>query len=273
MRANGEGAPVGGLQRGQVIGLPVEVGNMASVTAEVLRLAKVRAGGHVCVANVHMLTMARSDPDLRRVMDHASIVVSDGMPLVWRLRRSGFADARQVRGPDLTLELCRRAAATGIPVYFYGGDEALMAALVGRLQGELPALEVAGAEPAPMLPRQPGVDPDLIERIRSSGAGLVFVGLGCPKQEFWMAVHRPHLGAVLLGVGQAFAIAAGRLPEAPAWMRRAGLEWLFRLAKEPGRLWRRYLIANSRFIALVALEELGRLFRRSPTQGREAGRP
>jgi N-acetylglucosaminyldiphosphoundecaprenol N-acetyl-beta-D-mannosaminyltransferase len=147
--------------------------------------------------------------------------------------------------------LCEAAAAEGLPVYFYGGDQALMAALVDALRRRLPALRIAGAEAAPLLPRQPEPDQATIERIRGSGARLVFVGLGCPKQEFWMQAHRAHLDAVLVGVGQAFGIAAGIVPEAPAWMRRSGLEWLFRLASEPRRLWRRYLVTNTLFAAYV----------------------
>lgn len=273
MRSNRESGATVRLRWGEVIGFPVTVGEVGSVGTEVLRLARSHSGGHVCVANVHMLTAARSDLHLRQVIEDAAIVVSDGMPLVWRLRRAGHADAQQVRGPDLTVHLCRRAAAEGVPVFFYGGDEALIAALVERLRREAPGLRIAGAEAAPLLPLRPEVDPALLERIRSSGAGLVFVGLGCPKQEFWMEAYRPHLDAVLLGVGQAFAIAAGRLAEAPAWMRRMGLEWLFRLVKEPRRLWRRYLTANSRFVALVVLEEIAWLLGRSGARRRPLGSP
>ena len=126
-------------------------------------------------------------------------MLSDGLPLVWQLHRHGFAQAEQVRGPDLTVRLCEEAAAAGLPVYFYGGDGTLMTELRAELGREIPTLEVAGAEAAPMLPRQPGTDQALVERIRASGARLVLVGLGCPKQEFWMQAHRPHLDAVLVG--------------------------------------------------------------------------
>jgi N-acetylglucosaminyldiphosphoundecaprenol N-acetyl-beta-D-mannosaminyltransferase len=262
-------APYGGapfeppLSWGRVIGLPVVVGNMAGVTRAVLDLAKRGAGGQVCVANVHMLTTARGDPELRSVLEHATLVVSDGRPLVWRLRQQGFRQAEQVRGPDLMLRVCEAAAAEGLPVYFYGGDADLMAELRVALEHRVPELRIAGMEPAPMLPRQPQVDPATVERMRAAGARVVFVGLGCPKQEFWMAAHRAHLPAVLVGVGQAFGIAAGLLPEAPEWMRRAGLEWLFRLGLEPRRLWRRYLVTNSLFIAFTLREAAVRLVRPS----------
>ena len=249
------------LSAGRVIGLPVAAGTMPLVSQEIVRLARAGRGGHVCVANVHMVVTARRDPHLRAVMESAAVVVSDGMPLVWRLRRAGFSEAEQVRGPNLTLELCRRAAAEGLPVYFYGGEPALIATILERLRAELPDMIVAGAEAPPMLPARPAADPRTVERIRGSGARIVFVGLGCPKQEFWMQAYRPHLDAVLLGVGQAFAIAAGQVREAPAWMRRRGLEWLYRLAIEPRRLWRRYLVTNSLFIVYVMRETLAGTFR------------
>ncbi len=254
MAVPGEAPSPPGLEWGRVIGLPVTVGNPTSVGREILRLSRERVGGQVCVANVHMLVEARRDPALRHVLEEAALVVSDGKPLAWQLRRHGFAHAEQVRGPDLTVSLCEQAAAAGLPVYFYGGDRSLMAELESVLHARMPTLRIAGAEPAPLLPRQPGVDAAVVERIRSSGARLVFVGLGCPKQEFWMHAHRPHLDAVLVGVGQAFGIIAGQVPEAPAWMRRLGLEWLFRVASEPRRLWRRYLVTNSLFTVFLFRE-------------------
>lgn len=256
------------LERGQVIGLPVVAADMAAITGRIVELAQSGRGGHVCVANVHMLTTARRDPQLKATLEDAAVVVSDGRPLVWQLRRQGFAGARQVRGPDLFVELCRVAARDGLPVYFYGGDERLIADLCARLGGDLPALPIAGAEAPPMLPPRPEADPETVARLRASGAKIVFVGLGCPKQELWMQACRPHLDAVLIGVGQAFAITAGHLAEAPPWLRRLGLEWLFRLLSEPRRLWRRYLVSNSLFLAFVAGEAV-----RTMVRGRRVGPP
>lgn len=251
-----------GLERGRVIGLPVMAGGMSLVTDEIVRLARDGTPGSVCVANVHMVTTARSDPALRDVLETASIVVSDGMPLVWALRGQGFEQAEQVRGPDLFSRVCAAAADAGLPVYFYGGDAPLVARLTARLKERFPGLRIAGAEAPPMLPARPGVDPATVRRIRDSGARIVFAGLGCPKQEFWMAAHRPQLDAVLIGVGQAFAITAGELGEAPAWMRRRGLEWLYRVYREPRRLWRRYLVTNSLFLAFLLKDRLATLLRR-----------
>ena len=256
MTMTGGASSAVGLEWGRVISLPVTVGNPMTVSEEIVRRARRGEGGHVCVANVHMLVEARRDPGLRRVLEQAALVISDGLPVAWQLRRSGFMQAQQVRGPDLTVRLCEAAAAADLPVFFYGGDAGLMAELETTLRARIPALRIAGAEAAPMLPRQPQADPALIERIRGSGARLVFVGLGCPKQEFWMQAHSPQLDAVLVGVGQAFGIIAGHVSEAPAWMRRAGLEWLFRMISEPRRLWRRYLVTNTLFAVFLLREAL-----------------
>jgi N-acetylglucosaminyldiphosphoundecaprenol N-acetyl-beta-D-mannosaminyltransferase len=261
-------SPPPGLEWGQVIGLPVAAGTMASVCQEIIRMARRGDAGHVCVANVHMLVEARRDTGLRDALERAALVVSDGMPLVWQLRRHGFLQAEQVRGPDLLIRLCEAAAAERLPVYFYGGDDQLMSEFRAILQRRVPGLVIAGADAAPILPRQPAADPPTVERIRRSGARLVFVGLGCPKQEFWMHAYQPHLDAVLIGVGQAFSIATGRLPEAPRWMRRAGLEWLFRVLSEPRRLWRRYLVTNTLFGSFLIRELCAGMIR-----GKAAARP
>jgi N-acetylglucosaminyldiphosphoundecaprenol N-acetyl-beta-D-mannosaminyltransferase len=244
-----------GLPAAPVIGLPVTVGRAGEVVEEILRLAAQGGPGTVCVANVHMLVTARQDPALRAVLERATLVVADGRPLSFLLRRGGAPQAEQLRGPDMTLRLCREAARRHLPVYFYGGDEALAAALRASLLERVPALIVAGIEAAPMLPPRPGLDAALAARIRASGARLVFVGLGCPKQEHWMDAHAGEVGALCLGVGQAFGIIAGHVPQAPRWMQRSGLEWLFRLLGEPRRLWRRYLVGNTRFVA-YALADL-----------------
>ena len=241
---------------GRVIGLRVAASNLGSVAGHVIRMAHHGCGEYVCVANVHMLVRARRDAKLGQVLERAAIVVSDGMPLVRRLRASGFPEARQTRGPDLMMELCRRAAEQQLPVYFFGGDDALMAQLSAALGQRVPELRIAGCAAAPMLPVQPTVDPGTVKRIRDSGARIVFIGLGCPKQEFWMGAYSSQLDAVLLGVGQAFAIAAGRQPEAPRWMRERSLEWLFRLRREPRRLGPRYLVTNSLFLLFVLYDYL-----------------
>jgi N-acetylglucosaminyldiphosphoundecaprenol N-acetyl-beta-D-mannosaminyltransferase len=156
--------------------------------------------------------------------------------------------AQRVYGPQLMHDVCLLAAQRGLKVFLYGGSAQELSALQQRLSADMPELQIVGAVSPPMLPDRPPRDPDIESRIRDSGAHVVFVGLGCPKQEFWMAQHAAHLPAVCLGVGLAFAQLAGLKARAPAWMQQSGLEWLFRLAQEPRRLWRRYLVGNSLFI-------------------------
>jgi N-acetylglucosaminyldiphosphoundecaprenol N-acetyl-beta-D-mannosaminyltransferase len=238
-----------------VLGLPIAAATMDAAVVRVLATAV----GYVCCANVHMVTLARRDETLRAAMAGADLVTSDGMPLVWLLRRR-HPWAERVAGPDLMAALCAEVAMRRLPVYLLGGGEVVNAALDAALRARWPDLVIAGRA-SPSVPDRPGPDPDRVAAIRASGARLVFVGLGCPKQELWLAANAAATGAVCLGVGQAFDVLAGTAPRAPAWMRRAGLEWLFRLAREPRRLGRRYLVTNALFVADVGAHMLrsGRL--------------
>lgn len=235
----------------RLFGIRLTPAEQAPVLAELLRRAQGQVPGYVCLANVDMLTRARRRPALSATLDEAALVLTDGMPLVWALRRlRGLAGVDRLSGPSLTLTLLAQAEAQGLPVYFYGGSPAELSSLLLQLRHRFPGLQVAGAESPPLLPEEPPEDAAAVVRIRESGARLVFVGLGCPKQEFWMRRHAPRLGAVCLGVGYAFPLLAGTQTRAPAWMQRGGLEWLYRLMQEPGRLWKRYLIGNSQFLGL-----------------------
>jgi len=238
-------------ERGAVIGAPVTVGDVDAAASAILAAAEVGKGGYVCVANVHMVTTARTDPVLLAAMEGALWVASDGMPLVWALRCHGHEKTRRVAGPDLMRHLLQEAETARVPVYFFGGNGATVTALRPALESHFPTLRIAGIEAPPLLPLAPEVDSGTVARINDTGARLVFVGLGCPKQEYWMAAYAPHLTGVQIGVGAAFDFFAGTLVRAPRWMQAAGLEWLFRLWAEPRRLWRRYLVTNSRFIWYV----------------------
>jgi N-acetylglucosaminyldiphosphoundecaprenol N-acetyl-beta-D-mannosaminyltransferase len=201
----------------------------------------------VCVATVHMVMEAWDDPDYRALVNGADLVTPDGVPLVWALRALGAAGATRVYGPRLTEILCERAAGCGVPVGFYGGAPEVLERLCARLAARHPGLRIAFRASPPFRPLSSDEDARIREEIRASGARLLFVGLGCPRQERWMAAHR-ELPCVQLGVGAAFDFLAGAKPQAPAWLQRAGLEWLFRLACEPRRLWRRYAVHNPRFV-------------------------
>jgi N-acetylglucosaminyldiphosphoundecaprenol N-acetyl-beta-D-mannosaminyltransferase len=215
----------------------------------------IRQGQRVCLsaAAVHLVMVARDDPETRRAIGH-TVTVPDGVPLVWALRLLGHRDASRVYGPDLMASHCARAARNGTPIYLYGGrSEEALAQLHSALLARFPGLQIAGGWSPPFRPLTPSERDDVAERINASGAQVVWVGTGQPKQEKWMADMRERLDApILAGVGAAFDFHAGIVPQAPRWMQGAGLEWCYRLAREPRRLWRRYASYNPRFIAAFA---------------------
>ncbi|MCF6290945.1 MAG: WecB/TagA/CpsF family glycosyltransferase [Desulfobacterales bacterium] len=187
-------------------------------------------------------------PDFRQVVNNADLVVADGMPLVWALKSLGEKQACQVRGSDLLLRLCAAAEKGNIPIGLYGGTPDSLRDFKSFLAREFPSLDIACTVSPPFRPLDIQEDAGYVEQINAAGAKILFVGIGCPKQEKWMAEHRDSLACVMVGVGAAFDFFSGRKKHAPRWMQRAGLEWLFRLACEPGRLWKRYSRHNPRFI-------------------------
>lgn len=208
------------------------------------------ARGWLTAAAVNLIMSARDDPATMHAVLEATLAVPDGQPLVWALHLLGHAGATRVYGPDLMEHYCARAATTGVPIYLYGGrsDEAL-ALLRERLLERFPGLEIAGGFSPPFRPLTPEERSRMVAEIDGSGAKVVWVGTGQPKQELWMSEMRPHLKAPLLvGVGAAFDFHAGIVSQAPGWMQRNGLEWLYRLTREPRRLWRRYASQNPRFV-------------------------
>lgn len=203
---------------------------------------------YVTLCNVHVVVTASRDEQFREVINDADLAAPDGAPVAWMLRRLGYPDQERIGGPDLMWRLCVRCAQSGIPVYFFGSTEETLSALREKLEEALPGLKIAGMESPPFRPLSENEDRAVVDQINESGAALVFVGLGCPKQETWMAEHRGRIQAVMLGVGAGFDFHAGTVKRAPQWMQDYGLEWLHRLASEPGRLWRRYFVTNTIFI-------------------------
>jgi len=216
--------------------------------------ARARKGGMVCVAPVSMVMAAFDDPGFRRVVDSADRVTPDGVPVVVALRWLGIPDATRVYGPSLMPYLCACAAAQDLRVGFLGGTRDVLAALTAKLSLAHPTLDIAWAHAPPFRPLTPEEDAEIARGIRDAGVEILFVGLGCPKQERWMAAHRDALDCVMVGVGAAFDFVAGTKRQAPRLLQRSGLEWLFRLVSEPRRLWRRYLIGNPRFVYHFARE-------------------
>ncbi len=225
--------------------------------------ARRREGSRVvCAANGHMLVEARRDSTFATILREADAVTPDGVPLLWLVRRRGAPGQDRVAGMDLLPALCAAAERAHIPIYFIGSTLDVLQAIERRLQREYPQLCIAGMESPPFRESTPDEDEATVARIENSQAGFVFVSLGCPKQERWMHAHRGRVRAVMVGLGAAFAVYAGLEPRAPQFMRQLGLEWLFRLIREPRRLWKRYAVTNTLFAWYVLQESLGQRFAR-----------
>lgn len=217
-------------------------------------------GRYICVTSVHGIMTALRVPALAQILNNADVATPDGMPVVWALRSFGAKNQPRVYGPTLMLELCNQAAAHKHRIYLFGSHSKTLTELESKLLEKFPGLVIAGSYAPPFRPLTPEEQAECIERIKESRAELVFVGISTPKQEAWMADSSTKLpGVILIGVGAAFDFHAGRVKQAPEWMQRAGLEWLFRLGTEPARLWRRYLLTTPLFLPLWGLQRVGLL--------------
>jgi N-acetylglucosaminyldiphosphoundecaprenol N-acetyl-beta-D-mannosaminyltransferase len=240
-----------------ILGIKVSETSYASATDQIHLWARAGESIYVCIANVHVLMEAHDSSIYHRVLNEADLVTPDGMPLVWMLRLKGVRDQARVYGPTLMLHVLEMAEREGLPVGFYGAQENTLARLRVRLRERFPALQVAYVCSPPFRALEAQEKAKIVAEIAASGARILFVGLGCPKQELWMAEHKGKIPAVMLGVGAAFDFHAGVIRQSPAWLQKLGLEWLFRLAQEPRRLWRRYLYNNPRFVFLAIADLFG----------------
>jgi N-acetylglucosaminyldiphosphoundecaprenol N-acetyl-beta-D-mannosaminyltransferase len=243
---------IGNANRVNILGVNV---NASNLTEAVDTLAKWREEGrrdYVCCVSVHGVVTAQRDPAIQSALNGAGFATTDGMPLAWWCRRSGRSDAKRVPGSELMGAMCKLGAQHGHRHYFYGGSPRVVRQLVERLERDYPGLVIAGYRSPPFRALTPEEDIADVAAINNAKPDFVWIGLGMPKQEKWMAEHVGRINATaLLGVGAAFDFHAGTKPRAPQWMQQSGLEWLFRLASEPRRLAHRYLIDNSTFIALA----------------------
>ena len=245
--------------RVEILGIEVSAIDMQQALTTIERWLDSGDRNYVCVNTVNSLLAALDDPELAEVYRRAGLVTPDGMPLVWVSRRRGHPHVGRVYGPDLMLACCDSFRGRGVRHYFYGGAEGIPEALTERLRARFPGLDVVGSHSPPFRPLTRDELLEDIARINQATPDIVWVRLGAPKQDYWMAENIGRLSApVLMGVGAAFDFHAGVKRQAPEWMRRNGLEWLFRLLTEPRRLARRYVVGNSRFLALLAAEELRR---------------
>jgi N-acetylglucosaminyldiphosphoundecaprenol N-acetyl-beta-D-mannosaminyltransferase len=245
--------------RRDLFGVRVSMTHYDEVVQRVCEAAEKGVGALVDFMPVHLLTVVAGDEDLRAKLDDFSIIAPDGQPVRWALNKLYDANlADRVYGPELMRRLCGEAATRGMPIYLYGGTDAVLAKLTEKLLTWFPTLKIAGAEAPPFRRLSGEEDAAAVERINRSGAKFVFLGIGSPKQEIFAHKHRKDIQAVKLCVGAAFDFHAGVKKMAPAWMQKRGLEWLFRLTQEPKRLWKRYLVANSTFVFLYTREVLKR---------------
>lgn len=245
-----------------VFGAPIDALDMDGAVARIGRWAAARESRSVCICNAHSVVTARSDPAFAAVLQGADMATPDGAPVAWMGRWQGWPQQQRVCGPDLMLACCADAAARGESIFLYGSTPETLERLEATLRQRWPTLRIAGRHAPPFRPLTAAEDEAVVRLINASGAGTVWVSLGCPKQEAWMAAHRGRIHAVMLGVGAAFDFHAGTQPRAPRWMRDNGLEWLYRLVSEPRRLWRRYLVTNTLFIWFALQQRL---------RGRRAG--
>jgi N-acetylglucosaminyldiphosphoundecaprenol N-acetyl-beta-D-mannosaminyltransferase len=196
-------------------------------------------------------------PEFMNILNHADMITPDGMPLVWIMRLKGGKGQTRVYGPALMQYVLEMAAREKIPVGFYGAEDATLEKLVAHLREQFPELQVSYAFSPPFRALNEPENDKITAEIITSGTRILFVGLGCPKQEIWMADHKGKIPAVMLGVGAAFDFIAGTKPQAPGWIQASGLEWAYRLIHEPRRLARRYLVNNPRFVILALADLLG----------------
>lgn len=247
------------MKRVNLLGVRVTAFDLPTAVAE---MDSAVAGGrraYACTCPVYTLMQGHERPEVRRALNGADWVTPDGMPVVWALRLFGAHYAGRVYGPDLMLALSALSAQRGYAQFYLGGGPGVADNLAQAMQRRIPGLRVAGTYCPPFHELVPEEEAHLLATVNASGAHILWVGLGSPKQDLWMARYRARLAPQLLvGVGAAFDFFTGRQPQAPSWMQRSGLEWLFRLSHAPRRLWRRYVIYNPRFVLQIALQ-LGRL--------------
>lgn len=233
---------------GRVLSTPIDVIGWSTAINTIAGWARLRESRYVCICNVHSVVTASQDVVFSSVLASADMATPDGAPVAWMLRKQGHARQERINGPDLMWRYCDDAVKRAEPMFLYGGSEETLALLQERLLRAFPGLQIVGAISPPFRRLTLEEEEANISAINSSGARVVWVSLGCPKQELWMAAHRGKIEAVMIGVGAAFDYHAGTIKRAPLWMQRNGLEWLYRLCSEPRRLWKRYFVTNTLFV-------------------------
>lgn len=239
----------------------ISTGSYECMLDEIFGLATQQTSSYVCFANVHMVIEAYRDAEFRKVVNEANIATPDGNPLAVFMRLFYGIPQDRVCGMDMLPDILERAARDGKSVYFYGTTDDILTAIRERIREQFPDLDLRGTYSPPFRTLSPKEKADIVDQINAAAPDFLFVALGCPKQEKWMAEHKGKINSCMLGLGQAFHVYAGKEKRIPKWLRALSLEWAYRLMLEPKRLWKRYLVTNSLFLYLVAKKLTGKIFR------------
>ncbi|HBY86817.1 MAG TPA: glycosyltransferase [Colwellia sp.] len=236
-------------RRSSIITMDVNITNIKKTLQHVEVLCLNNIGAYICVSNVHMCMEVYGSPEFAKIVNEADLVIPDGKPLSWAQKLLSHSDAEQVRGQDIMNALCASSGEKSLNIGFYGGSsDALLDTVKEKLLASYPDINITYAFSPPFRPLSPEEDVEVVNAINAGGVDILFVGIGCPKQEIWMAEHKNKLNCVMLGVGAAYDFIAGEKKHAPRWVQKIGMEWFFRLCSEPKRLWRRYFSTNPKFI-------------------------
>jgi N-acetylglucosaminyldiphosphoundecaprenol N-acetyl-beta-D-mannosaminyltransferase len=240
----------------EIVSLRVNVVDHKSAIRKIRELVERQNGGYICFSTVHMVMESHDNAEYAARVNAADLIIPDGMPLVWMQKFYGEKQATRVRANDLMIMLCGYAEKNDLTIGFYGGKQTVIDTILERAKKEFPDLKIVYAFSPPFRPLTAEEDAEITAEINQKKPDILFMGLGCPKQENWMWAHKDKLKAIMLGVGASFDFFAGNVKESPEWLGSLGLEWMFRLTQEPRRLWRRYLILNPRFIRLATRQLL-----------------
>lgn len=233
----------------KVINMTTHILSKDELVSKCLKLAKERKGGYVCVSNVHMCMEVFDKKEFAEIVNNADFVIPDGRPIAWGQRLLGNTDAKQIRGEDITQAFCEKSNESSLRLGFYGGSsDELLEQVKAKLKRSFPNINIVYAFSPPFRPLTEDERLSVVKDINDAEVDVLFVGIGCPKQEMWMAQNKNDLGCVMLGVGAVFDFISGQKKHAPKWVQKIGMEWFFRLCSEPKRLWKRYYVHNPRFV-------------------------
>lgn len=244
------------MNKQQVFDLPLDIAPYKVFIKRIIDRSKLFVSSYVCVANVHMLIESYKDENFATVVRNADFITPDGIPVTWALRLLHGVRQERVAGMDLLPDILKKAEEEFLPVYFYGGTDEMLQKTSDYIKNKYPSLKLAGVYSPPFRPLKKDEEDEIIKNINDSGCRIVFVVLGCPKQEKWMASMKGRIFSLMIGIGGALPVLIGMQTRAPVWMQKSGLEWFYRLIQDPKRLWKRYFITNSIFLYLLFISKV-----------------